>query len=551
MASYHSKTILSAVGNDQFYYEDVDVAAGQMVKLVASQGEIDTSQAVTIFPAYQNVCVVNGENLKIADFANVKLTHAALTNPHGPGTILKQGDATNFAKMIVLYTNRAKTNTYGLVEYGGSVTKFTNGSTLTATGDLAGSSTTLTADGVDPPHWYDWEPYPDVYDNIAQATKSYGTMPEKAFIGCLYLGRAVLSGNPNAPFQWYMSRAGDIFDWLYLANDDLSPILGGQGNVGYPGDVIRMLAPYKDDYLVIGCATSIYVIFGDPVTNGQLRELSLTTGVFGNDARCWDDDGNFYFWGANGIYKTSIPGNPKCISHMRLPNLVNDENASPATHKITMGYDNIRNGILVTITHYGDNVNSNYWLPLETNDETGAPGIFPEEYPEECGVHSMLFYDALTTDHKGLLLGGADGYIRKFDESKKNDDIGASEEAIESFVGIGPIQLSDVPNAKGTLSGLDLTLAGGGTGSTQADSDDVTMNLYTGRTAENIIEQMDNATTPRFSRVMSGPGQRKGSTIRQEISGVYTGIYLQNSTPGKTWAFERLTGFISPSGRIK
>jgi len=65
---------LVAAGNDLLFYEDIDVAAGTMTQLAASDGDIDTSDQLNIFEAYGKVFVVNGSNLKVADFINVKIT---------------------------------------------------------------------------------------------------------------------------------------------------------------------------------------------------------------------------------------------------------------------------------------------------------------------------------------------------------------------------------------------------------------------------------------------------------------------------------------------
>jgi hypothetical protein len=516
--------------------------AGTMIKLAASEGDIDTTQQLTCFSAYQKVCVVNGTNLKIADFSAVKLTHSALTVPHAPGTVLIQGSGANYAKMTVTNTNPTKTATYGLASYYGSVSSFSAGPIDSATGDGAGDLFTI-ATAVDPPHWYDWTPDPDGV--VGGLPRSYGSLPESANIGCLYLGRAMLGGNPDEPFQWYMSRQGNIFDWGYFSNDDQSAVSADQGNLGGPGDILIATAQYKDDYVVLGCATSMYVIFGDPMTGGQLRELDLTTGIFGDKSFCWDAQNNFYWWGTNGIYRTAIPGTPQCITQIRLPDLINDENAGPTTHRITMAFDNRRNGINVCVTTIATGINSNYWYPLASVSEDGIGGFFPEEYPYQCGAYSQLYYDSTTIANRGLLIGCNDGYIRKFDESKYNDDVGASDEAIDSYVTIGPLALGELPNREGKLSGLDFTLAD------TAGASDVLFKVFADRTAGKVIQQLEAGTLPKVAGTIKGPGQFRGSTIRQPVLGAFAGIRIENSTAGETWAFENLTAHISQSGRIK
>lgn len=530
---------LAAVSNDEFWYED-SMAAGEMVELTAANGDIDTTDQLVMFEAWQRAFVINGANLKIADFGTVKLTHSALATAHAKGDILTQDQGSgNKAHMVVDYTNTAKTATYGYVFYDGEAEVFNTANAVTGSGSGSGFTPTAVTN---PPHWYDYTVYPG---------GASGELPPKAYIGCLYNGRIVLSGNPSEPTQFYMSRQGDPWDYAYIANDAGTPIKGGQGDFGRVGDIIRALAPYKDEYMIIGGANTVWIMFGDPADGGSIRELSLTTGIFGSTAYCWDNNNYFYFWGNSGLYRTQIPGNPQCISQVKLPRLVKDENISQLTHRICMAYDRDRHGILVTITKLADGTNSNYWYDLTVLDDSGAGGFFPEVYPYVCGAYSLLYYDSNTPGDKGLLVGSTDGYVRTFDDDAANDDIGPEEQAIESYVCIGPISMSGLARHEGVLNGLDLTTAGGGANGSQPDSDDVTFKVFTARTAENVIEKMNANTGPAYAGVFAGPGNVKGTTRRQTVRGTYMGIRLENTAVDETWAFEDMSVNLNTSGRNK
>ena len=106
----HKKRLVAA-GNDEIFYEDLDVAAGTMVELAAANGDIDTTDMLSMFEAYQKVFIVNGANLKIADFVNTKLTVTALTTAPTFGSIITQ--ANTDAQMVVNFVNSSKTNIYG------------------------------------------------------------------------------------------------------------------------------------------------------------------------------------------------------------------------------------------------------------------------------------------------------------------------------------------------------------------------------------------------------------------------------------------------------
>ena len=545
---------LVAVGNSELWYEDINVAAGTMVELADANADIDTTDQLTMFEAFQKVFVVNGSNLKVADFINTKITCSALTDPPACGDILTQDQGSSkYAYMIVDFVNTAKTAIYGYAYYAGGATAFIT------TADVSSNDATATMDPnpipnanisaiTSSPHWYDWTVYPDIvlsvagFGQAAGSTKSFGSMPNKAYLGCLYNGRPVLSGNPEESYQWYMVRQFNPWDFAYIANDAQTPVKGGNSDAGELGDIIRALIPYKDDFLIFGCATTISYMMGDPAAGGAIRELDLTTGIFGAKSWCFDGEGNFYFWGTNGLYATPIPGTPVCISEQSLPDLVSDEAADPSTHRIVLGYDRKRRGILIAITKLSDGSHSNYWYDLRTK------GFFPESSASDShGVYSMFYYPANDEDYRDLLVGCKDGYIRKFDSSTKNDD----GTTIDSYVNMGPISLGNTPFTEGSIGPLDIVLGGGGSSGTETDSDDAAFKVFVNDTAAGLVEDLEANGTPVFGGTASGPGRRRGSKKLQSARGVYGGVRIGNNASGEAFIFECLSFGKQPKGRAK
>jgi len=585
---------LVGAAKDKVWWE---MSAGSMIELDTSSGAIDTSDQIRMFEAYQKVFVVNGSVLKVADFSNIKLTHTALTTPHAKGDILTQ-DTNNI--MVVDFTNTAKTATYGRVTGGtfettnevtgsGSGTAFTptgiNGmlthavlttahaaddvltqatssatmtveftdttkthtwgritagtfnTTNSVTGSGSGSAFTPTATDVSPPVWYDWT----VYQGDAT---TYGSMPSTAYLGCLYRGRCVLAANPDYPHQWYMSKTADPFDWLYDSDDPLSAVAGNNADAGEIGDIIRALIPYKDDYLIFGCATTIWVLTGDPAAGGTIDSVDLTVGMYGADSWCFDGGGNLYFYGTGGIYKVPLGFRESInLTDIDLPNLIGDINADPTTHRITMAYDRKRFGLLICVTKLSDGTNSNYWYDLKFK------GFFPESYPDECGVYSSYYYAANDNDYADLLLGCTDGYIRKFDESAKNDDTGASStDAISSYVVLPIMHLSEDNDKAGKLTSLTFELGGGAANGDFSDTDGVTYEVFVGDDAETVLEDIKDGATAFTSGTLTGPG--RGNRIRTRVRGAYLGIKLSNVTASETWCLNRVFGNVQPSGNI-
>ena len=554
---------LVAAGNDDIYYEDIGVTVGSMIELTTSavagqsSGAIDTSDNLNMFEALQKVFVVNGANLRVADFINTKLTSDAEITTYLPahGDILSQvQNGGDIAYMVVDYVSAwasSKHLIYGYAYYAGSATAFVTTKDVKNAADqtvIANANlTTVTTK----PHWYDWT----VYNGNTGDTPAFGSLPNKAYLGCLYRGRPVISGDPEHPHQWYMARQFNPWDFAYIANDAQSPVKGGNADAGEIGDIIRALIPYKDDYLIFGCATSMWFLAGDAADGGTINELDLTVGIFGANSWCFDGEGNLYFWGTNGLYKTSIPGTPKCISEIRLPNLVNEtiggETLDPITHRITLAYDRVRAGILICITELDSGSNSNYFYDLRTLDEAGIGGLFPESYPDECGPYSLFYYAANDSDFRDLLVGCKDGYIRKFDESAVDDDIGGTDQLIDSYVQFGPLQIAEDPKFEGKITGLDVVSAGALPSGGSSDSSDIDCKLYVANSAEKIIEKLAAGTNPNFSKTFVAPGRRRGSNIRRKIRGVYAGIKLGNDTSGETWGFEQLLIDGKKSGRLK
>ena len=645
---------LVAVGYDEVWYE---LSAGTLIELNTYSGAIDTSDNLNMFEAFQKVFVVNGTNLKVADFVNTKLTLAEFTTAPTRGSTVTQAGST--ATMIVDFVNTGLTEIYGYVTSGtfttiagqtlsggglasgnslvptgiagmlthvalatahaatdtltqadtdvawatgidyivgdvilystveyicivahtsdvgggdgsggtpdGNPTEWT--ATVTATmvveytdaskthtwgritagifdtdnlvsGDDAGTAFTPTATDISPPVWYDWTPY---------AGGASGTMPTKAYLGCLYRGRNVLAGNPNYPHQWYMSKTGNPWDWVYTSTTDpLGATAGNSADAGETGDIIRALISYKDDYLIFGCASTIWVLTGDPAQGGKIDEVDLTVGIYGANSWCFDGDGNLYFWGTGGIYKTPLGFRSiENLTEISLPDLISDEGADPSSHRITMAYDRKRHGILICITKLSDGDNSNYFYDLKLK------GFFPEDYPDECGPYSLFYYAANDPDYTDLLLGCKDGYIRKFDPDAQDDNTGSgATDPIESYV-VWPIQhLTEDNDKEGKLTSLTIELAGGGADGAFGDTDGVSYDIYVADDAETLIENIkDVADTPFTTGTLSGTGRK--ARIRTKVRGAWLGIKFYNSTAAETWAVNKIFGEVKEAGKIR
>jgi hypothetical protein len=503
-------------GNGECWYEST---AGTMAEITDSNNDIDTSLSLTAAEAYQKVFIANDSNLKVADFGNKKIVDAnGITNLPAKGDIIAQGAS----RAVFDYADNANNAIY-IKPYLGTfiaTTQITNATQSSE--EVMPSPDTVT----NPPHWYTWG-----------AETGKGGLPARATLVCNYRGRLVLAGNPRYPHQWYMSRQAHPWDWLYLVNDAQAPVSGSNADAGEIGDIITCLAPNKDDYMIMGCVNSIWVMRGDPAAGGSLDEISLSTGVFGPHSYCWDSMDNFYFWGSNGICKIG-PGlqGVENLTITKLPNIISDLGVAPATHRIVMGYDREREGLVIAVVTLASGSHNAYFYDLRTS------GFFPENYGLNPAPFSLFWYQADDEDYRKLLVGGADGYIRYFDDSSKNDDTGiGGDVAMSSYAVIGPMLIGEDADSNGRLKTLSFT--------TSTDTDGISYDIHVADSAEEVVDDAVAGATPLHTGTLSA-GNRV-QTTRPRARGAWMGVKLKNTTIDESWEFEKLVADVKPAGDIK
>ncbi len=522
---------LVAVGNDKVYAERA--VAGTLTQVAGLS--VNTEDNLNMFSGLQKAFIVNGTNRKIVDFSNTKLTlNSALTTVPTRGSILTGADSG--ATMVVDFVNSTKLTIYG---YTVSGTFAVNGQLEVITGGGALPATrwaTAVAEASTAPHGYNWTVYPD---------GSSGSLPAKLYLGALYRGRAVLSGNPNDPHQWYMSRQLNPFDFAYVANDAQTPVAGTNADAGKVGDIVRALIPFHDDFMIFGCASSMHYLQGDPAAGGELHSIDDFSGIFGARSWCFDKIGDLYLFGDDGISRIKRGSIfVENLSGLNLPNLLKDRAADPTTHRIVLGYDKRRDGIVIAITLLSNGSNSNYFYDIK------GEGFFPEVYPDVGGIYSMLYYSANNESNADLILGCTDGYLRKFDDTAKDDNIGDTDQTISSHV-LMPIQdlSSEDDDGQGRLNSVTLELSGGASNGSHSDSDGVTLDVHVRDSAETLVEAVKDGDTPLITRTFTGPGRQK--RIRGKARGKWVGVVLKNSLATKSWSLGKLSINSKIAGRIK
>jgi hypothetical protein len=503
-------TKLVAVANGEVWYES---ASGTMTELADANGAIDSGVNMAAVSGFGKVFIVDGTNKKVVDLVNTKLTVTAMTTAPTRGATLTQ--ATSGATMVVDFVTTAKTAIYGFVTSG----TFTATYAVTGGGMTSKTPSAVTAS----PHWYDWTPYPTI------GATSYGTMPTYPNISCMYRGRLVLNDTKN-PYMWHMSRQSNPFDWLYGVNDAQSAVAGQDGDVGEIGDIPTAFIPFSDDYMIIGCAHEVDIMRGDPAAGGSLDVLYSADGVFGPMSYCFDGKGNLYFMGTAGLYRIPTGGGvPESLSLSRIPTLM--DSIDRTTHRITMGYDRKRNGLIISIYSIAANTSVSYWYDLSTT------GIFPETY--NVGISAQTFYDSNASGYSHLILGSSDGYLRYFNDASFSDQAANDAAvAITSSVVYGPVAIGQ-GDKEGILNNTYLSLG--------TDTTNIDYNIYVNDSAEELIDDLANAGLHSGSFTSGG----RKDNIRSRARGSYMALKFGNSTAAKTFAIERVSIEIVPGGRRK
>jgi len=436
------------------------------------------------------------------------------------GTTFDSGDADN-PLILTFATDLGSVNAVTVTESLATTTSVTVKSKVT--GHL-----TVTA----PPHWRHWKPVATY-----TGTTNPGTMPDGGSnIGCLCFGRIFLNSMKN-PHQWFCSRVFDPCDWDSTQTDIQAATSSQNAKAGEVGAPITAMIPYKDHYLIFGCTNEVWILRSDPIQGGVNTCVSKTTGIFSPTSWCWDDKNNLYFVGTDGIYRLSTDAiinaqPPENITKERVPKLVSSMALNRRTDRVAMGYDKDRYGIEVSVTQKDGAWGTVFWLDLRTG------GLFPDSFPTDQSPASMFYFDSYKGSERGLLLGGYDGYIRKFDEDETNDE---GSNAIDSFVTIGPFVSTREPRMKVETTETSLVMG--------EDTDGITVDIHSGDSGDNVVTNVIAGSTPLVTKTLSGDGVQ--NSVKDRVSGKAIAIKLKNSTASESWSIEDINVEIKESGRRK
>lgn len=366
-----------------------------------------------------------------------------------------------------------------------------------------------------------------------------GTLPEgttDTTLGCRiitnYRGRIVMSGLREDPQNWFMSAKDDPFDWDYspATTSATQAVAGNNANAGLMGDIITGLFPFRDDLMVMGGANEINIMAGDPADGGAIDNLTRNVGIVGPHAGAFDTVGNFYFFAVNGLYRVSagLGAQPQLVSQGRLDRVFTDIDVS--ANDIRLTYDPFWQGVHIFVVPTSQpSTGPIHFFYDERND-----AFWRDQYPANVGPTATAYLAADNPEESGLVIGGWDSFIRRFDPDARADD----GTAISSFIRFTPLAVGDI-FASSRIDDMTVLLDKG--------SGPTTFKLFAGDTVEDAEDQAD-ADTPRFKRTVLGG---RNTPFRPRVSQNAFVVELSHDLTDSTFAYEAAGGRVAVLNRMR
>ena len=380
-----------------------------------------------------------------------------------------------------------------------------------------------------------------VYDPSAgshnQISASAGTAPTKCRILLTAFDRLFAAEDTDNPHLWYASQQGDATDWDYTAIGAHAAIQATTtGGPGQLGDPIKALIRHANQCVIFGCSRSMWVLRGDPGAGGRFSNLSDEVGILGRHAYCYTADKWLFWLSQDGIYAMP-PGCgsiPISVSRERLPEEL--RNLNPASYNISMSYDFFARGIHLFLTKTSGSDGTGHWfIDVATTmgqNPVASASFWPVSMP--TGIEPIVSFSREdgTSDQSLVMMGGTDGYVRRF-ALDANDDDGTS---FSSYCTMGPFMLG-----RGLIEGgklMEMAVV------TAQSSGDVDVDVHVGNSAWEAY----NASALETHQFNS-TGRHPNTRLRGRGSAAF--LKFKNGETDAHWALEQAEVVTGLSGRVK
>lgn len=350
-----------------------------------------------------------------------------------------------------------------------------------------------------------------------------GATPTNCFLCCNWRGRFVLAGDSNNPQNFYMSRVGVPTDWDYSRTDPAAAVAGNLSESGQIGEPIVALIPYTDDYMLIGCTNSLWMLQGDPADGGSIVRVSDQMGLVSPNSWCLDPAGQLYFIARGGLYSVR-----PIWEFYQPPQLLSGDTYDQY-------FQQIINGSYYISMQWDIDAKYMHIFATPTDDSTPAVhliwdqrngGLWPQQYALNQGPTATVRYAANNVNggQRAILLGGWDGYIRQWTATNLSDD----GTAISAYAVLGPIK----PGSEASIfSGV--TIDFGETLSTDPDNWNASIIVSSGPDAYSVTEG-----TPHSTATIPSTLDRRQKTYRQRFRGGWFSVTISNDVIDTYFCFE-------------
>ena len=405
---------------------------------------------------------------------------------------------------------------------------------------------------------------------VSAMTPDAGSLPTHCSLIVNWRGRLVLAGDSSNPNNVYMSRVGDPRDYNYAALDPAAAVALQLSTAGQLGEPIMALIPFSDDYMMIGCLNSMWMLQGDPADGGTIVNVSNLMGMTANKAWCIGPDGTLYFIARGGMYSVK-----PAWEFYRPPECLTSQTYAQYFNAIISGQ------FYLSMQFDVDNFYIHIFATSVNTEQTGVHmiydirngGLWPQVYPHnQSPVCSCRYLANATNGKPSILLGGFDSSIRYWSTGAPfatnpvsgNSNLADDGTAISAYALIGPIKAD--PEAS-ILSGVTIDMGETflnytssaqqlfppGSPDTTAANWNATATLFSGPDAFSVTEGAElagvlspyyNTTvvkTPHSFSAISIPLDRRQKTFRQRLRGGWHSLMISNNTINTYFSFESAT----------
>jgi hypothetical protein len=349
----------------------------------------------------------------------------------------------------------------------------------------------------------------------------------------LYRDRLFLAG---ADHVWYASRQGDPADWDFGCDmgDEGRAVVSEASRAGVIGDVIQAMIPHNDTSLTFATRNGIYLLRGDPV-DGSMVEISNDIGILSPTAWARSPGGVVCFLSSDGVYVANAGSadHPTRWSAERCPDSL--RNVNPTSNRINMVYDVESRGFHLFVTPTSGS-GSHWWLDIANR------ACWPVSLPTTMQPVAVARLQG-STGMPEVVIGCADGYLRKFSATADTDD----GEELHSHVILGPF-----PTGRGDIEDAMISEIHG---MLSDNSGTVKWRIVAGQSAEAVADAAeagviaDLAGEEVVGVAASGLWTENRNRVeRPRARGPWAAVWLASTAQ---WAYEGIAVAINQLGRVR